>query len=91
MSNWIALPGEREKIVEGDSQGFQIEWEDNETLKRNNKHRRSQGFGCVLNILSFEMLKDCQGGMSCKSQDEIPVCGCGGGVDTWYPSRRFRW
>lgn len=57
-NNWMVVPGEGEEIVEEDFRGFQIEWEDNEAINRNNKHRRRQGFGCVLNILSFKMLKE---------------------------------
>lgn len=56
-NNWMVVPGEGEEIIEEDFWGFQIEWGGNEAIKRNNKHRR-QEFGCVLSILSFEMLKE---------------------------------
>lgn len=55
-SNWMVVPGKGEEIVE-DFQSFQVEWEDNEAINRTNKHRRRQGFGCVLSIMSFEILK----------------------------------
>lgn len=93
-NNWVIVPDKEEKMVERDLSGFEIEWEDSEAINRNKKHRRREGFGCVLGILNFELLEDYLGGigMSCKSVEtrrlEASVCVWEG---VGYHSRRSRW